>query len=352
MEGLELKVLVTGHEGYIGSVLCPLLLERGHQVRGLDTGYFSDYSLLPIGGTVESVRQEVRKLEAGPFEGCDAVIHLAALSNDPMGQLDPSLTDAINHRGSVEAARLAREAGVTRFVFSSSCSMYGAGAGSDTPLDESAPFNPVSAYAVSKVDAEKGIGALANDEFSPTFMRNSTAYGLSPRMRTDLVVNNFIGWAVTTGQIRIMSDGTPWRPVVHIGDISRAMIAVIETPRERIHNVAFNVGRDEDNYQVRDIADAVARTVPDAEVVYAGTGEPDKRSYQVDFSKISRELPEFVPAWNLQKGIDEIYAAFREADIDQALFEGRHLVRLEQLKHLISNGDLDAKLFWTAPSCA
>jgi nucleoside-diphosphate-sugar epimerase len=338
------KVLVTGHEGYIGAVLCPMLRARGHQVRGLDVGFFSDYEFLPYEPTTAPGRLDVRSLGVADVAGVDAVIHLAALSNDPMGQLDPSLTAEINHRGSVRLAELAREAGVPRFIFSSSCSTYGAGG--DRPCDETSTFNPVSAYAVSKVESEREISALANDAFSPTFMRNATAYGVSPRMRTDLVVNNFVGWAVTTGQIRILSDGTPWRPVVHIRDIAGAMIAAIEVPRERVHNVAFNVGRDEDNYQVRDIADAVARAVPGAAVVYAGTGEPDKRSYRVDFGKIRRELPEFVPAWDLEKGVAEIHDAFRSCRLDKMLFESRHLVRLEQLKYLLKTARVDDRLRW------
>jgi nucleoside-diphosphate-sugar epimerase len=339
-----MKVLVTGHEGYIGSVLCPLLVARGHTVVGLDIGYFSDYAFLPPEGDVPRRRRDVRDLTAEDLAGIDAVIHLAALSNDPMGQLDPSLTAEINHRGSVRLAELARRAGVTRFVFSSSCSTYGAA--QDRPLDETAPFNPVSAYAISKVGSERDIAALARDDFSPTFMRNATAYGVSPRMRTDLVVNNFVGWAVTTGQIRILSDGTPWRPVVHIRDIAAAMAAVLEVPHKRVHNVAFNVGRDEDNYQVREIADVVASTVPGSTVVYAGTGEPDKRSYRVDFGKIKRELPEFRPAWDVRKGAAEIYEAFRLCKLDRALFEGRHLVRLAQLRYLLETAKVTPDLRW------
>jgi len=340
------RVLVTGSQGYIGCVLCPLLLERGHEVVGLDTDYFSDYSFFPITEGFEQRKAEVRGLDASHFEGVDAVVHLAALSNDPMGQLDPSLTDDINHRASVRVAELAREAGVTRFVFSSSCSMYGAGG--DGAVDETAPFNPVSAYAVSKVDTERDVSALARDDFSPTFMRNATAYGVSPRMRSDLVVNNFLGWAVTTGEIRILSDGTPWRPVVHIGDISGAMAAVLEVDRERVHDVAFNVGRDEDNYQVRDIADVVARHVPGSKVVYAGTGEPDKRSYRVDFGKIRRELPEFEPRWDLESGVAEIYKAFTDWELTPGLFSGRHMVRLEQLNYLLDSAQLDTSLRWNA----
>lgn len=339
-----MRVLVTGHEGYIGSVLCPLLTAHGHEVRGLDVGYFSDYAFLPPESTVPERRRDVRDLDRDDLAGFDAVVHLAALSNDPMGQLNPRLTAEINHRGSVRIAELAREAGVARLVFSSSCSTYGAAG--EHPLDEAAAFNPVSAYAVSKVASERDIAALATDDFSPTFMRNATAYGVSPRMRTDLVVNNFVGWAVTTGEIRILSDGTPWRPVVHIRDIAAAMVAVLEAPRERIHNVAFNVGRDEDNYQVREIADIVRATVPGARVVYAGTGEPDKRSYRVDFGKIKRELPEFRPAWDVRRGAVEIFEAFRRCRLDRALFEGRHLVRLAQLRYLLETAKVTPDLRW------
>ena len=339
-----MRVAVTGHEGYIGSVLCPMLLEAGHEVRGLDTGYFSDYEFLSPEGVFEAVRVDLRDLAEEHLEGCDAVVHLGALSNDPMGQLDPSLTDAINHHGSVSVAELARRSGVSRFVFSSSCSMYGAA--SDGAVDETAPFNPVSAYALSKVNAETRISALATEDFSPTFLRNATAFGVSPRMRTDLVVNNFVGWAVTTGEIKIMSDGTPWRPVVHIRDIAAAAVAVLGVDRERVHDQAFNVGRDEDNYQVRAIADAVAEIVPGAKVVYAGGGEPDTRSYRVDFGKIRRELPEFVPAWDMRRGAEDIYEVFSRLELDRELFEGRHLVRLEQLKYLMGTERLNTNLRW------
>jgi nucleoside-diphosphate-sugar epimerase len=339
------KVLVTGHQGYIGSVLCPMLRARGHQAHGLDTGFFRDYAFLPSEPAARERRRDVRDLGEADIADADAVIHLAALSNDPMGQLDARLTAEINHRGSVRLAELAHRAGVKRFVFSSSCSTYGAAG--DGALDETAAFNPVSAYAISKVEAERDIASLAADDFSPTFMRNATAYGISPRMRADLVVNNFVGWAVTTGQIRIMSDGTPWRPVVHVRDIAAAMVAVLEVARERVHKAAFNVGRDEDNYQVRDIAEVVARVVPGSEVVYAGSGEPDKRSYRVDFGKIKRELPEFRPEWNLEKGAREIYEAFVRSKLDRPLFEGRHLVRLAQLKYLLDTARLTPELRWS-----
>jgi len=344
------RVLVTGHHGYIGSVLCPLLLQHGHQVVGFDTEYFSDYDFLPPEARVEERRGDVRNIQQSDLEGFDAVVHLAALSNDPMGKLDARLTDDINHKASVRLGRLAREAGVSRFVFSSSCSTYGAG--SDDILDETAEFRPVSAYAVSKVDTESGLSALASDSFSPIFLRNATAYGLSPRMRADLVVANFVGWAVTTGEIRIMSDGTPWRPIVHIRDISAAMAAVLEAPRQSIHNVAFNVGRDQENYRVREIADVVASVVPGTRIVYAGTGEPDKRSYRVSFAKITRELPGFQPQWDVEKGAREIYEAFRRRELTLEQFEGRHLIRLEQLRYLMQNGQVDSDLCWTSAASA
>lgn len=341
-----MKVLVTGHQGYIGAVLCPLLREHGHSAVGLDTGYFDGCDFIDPPAPIATIRRDARDLRPSDLDGVDAVIHLAALSNDPMGQLDPRLTDAINHRASVRLAELARAAGAQRFVFSSSCSMYGVGNGE--ALSEDAPFNPVSAYAQSKVDAERGIAALASDSFSPVFLRNATAYGVSPRMRVDLVLSNLVGWALTTGAIRIMSDGSPWRPLVHIRDISAAMAAALAAPRAAVHNQAFNVGRSSDNYQVRGIAEIVRAAVPGSKVTYAGTGEPDRRSYRVDFTKISRQLPGFSPAWDVERGAGEAYDAFRRAGLDLAAFEGRKYIRLKQLTHLRERGELDTDLRWAA----
>ena len=340
-----MKVLVTGHRGYIGPVLCSMLREHGHEVAGLDTGYFEGCDFGGGPETVASLDRDMRDISRADVEGVDAIVHLAALSNDPMGQLDPTLTDAINHRASVHLAQLARGAGVQRFVFSSSCSMYGASDG-DGALDETAAFNPVSAYAQSKVDAERGIAALASDSFSPVFLRNATAYGVSPRMRVDLVLSNLIGWALTTGQIRVMSDGSPWRPLAHIRDISAAMVAALSAPRQAIHNQAFNVGRDSDNYQVRDIAEIVRQTVPGVNVTYAGSGEPDRRSYRVDFGKIRRQLPGFTPQWDVERGAREAYDAFRQVGFDQTQFEGRKYIRLKQLNFLCDGGRLSADLRW------
>jgi nucleoside-diphosphate-sugar epimerase len=342
-----MKVLVTGHQGYIGSMLCPTLRAHGHAVVGLDTGYFEGCDFLDAPVAVQTIRKDVRDLVAADLEGIDAVVHLAALSNDPMGQLDPSLTDAINHQASVRLAGLARAAGVQRFLFSSSCSMYGVGNGE--ALDEQASFNPVSAYAQSKVDCERGVSALASDSFSPVFLRNATAYGVSPRMRVDLVLSNLVGWAMTTGQIKLMSDGSPWRPLAHIRDISAAMAAALTAPRAAIHNQAFNVGRNSDNYQVRDIAEIVRSTVPGATVTYAGSGEPDRRSYRVDFTKISTQLPGFSPAWDVARGAAEAYDAFGRAGLSIEQFEGRKYIRLKQLKHLRDGGRLNATLRWVDP---
>lgn len=343
MEGVVVKVLVTGHRGYIGSVLCPILREHGHTVRGLDTGYFEgcDFGSPPM--PFESLRRDVRDITAFDLHGIDAVVHLAALSNDPMGALDPRLTDDVNHRGSVRLAELARAAGVQRFIFSSSCSMYGVGNGS--ALNEEAPFNPVSAYAQSKVDSERGISALATDTFSPVFLRNATAYGVSPRMRVDLVLSNLVGWAMTTGEIRIMSDGSPWRPLVHIRDIAAAVAASLVAPRDTVHNQAFNVGRERDNYQIRDIADVVHDAVPGSKVIYAGSGEPDRRSYRVDFSKISR-LPGFSPTWTVERGVAETYDAFQQRRLDLSEFEGRKYIRLKQVRYLCDQGYLGPDLQW------
>jgi len=339
-----MKTLVTGHQGYIGAVLCPLLREHGHAVLGLDTGFFDGCDFMTAPAAVPTVRRDLRDLTPADLDGIDAVIHLAALSNDPLGQLDPRLTDDINHRAAVRLAELARAAGVHRFVFSSSCSMYGAGRGA--ALAEDADMHPISAYARSKVDAERDIAALATATFSPVFLRNATAYGVSPRLRVDLVLSNLIAWAMTTGQVRVLSDGTPWRPLVHVRDIAAAMAAALAAPRAAIHNQAFNVGRDRDNFQVRDIAAIVRSTVPGATVVYAGGGEPDPRSYRVDFSKIRAHLPAFSPEWTVERGAREAYDAFRRTGFGRAELEGRKYTRLTQLRYLRDGGYLDGDLRW------
>lgn len=338
-----MHVLVTGHNGYIGTVMVSMLLEAGHTVAGLDSNLFADCALSNDGiADVPEIVKDVRDVTVDELRGYEAVIHLANLSNDPLGNLDPDLTYEINHAGSVELARKAREAGVARFVFSSSCSLYGA-AGQDA-VDETAAFNPVTPYGRAKVLAEQDIRSLATADFSPTYLRNATAYGFSQRLRFDLVLNNLTAWAIATGQIMLKSDGSPWRPIVHIRDISSAFIAAIEADRNVVHNEAFNVGRSEENYQIRDIANLVAEVVPDCTVAFADGASPDKRSYRVDFSKISAALPNFEPQWTARKGVQEVYDALRFAGLTPELFEGPRYRRIDHIKRLLANGTLGPDL--------
>ncbi len=337
-----MRILVTGHKGYIGVALTPMLKAGGHDVVGLDSDLFErcDYGGAPP--AVAEIRKDVRDLGVADLDGFDAVAHLAALSNDPLGDLNPALTDEINHTATIRLAGLARDAGVKRFVFSSSCSNYGA-AGSDW-LTEEAAFNPVTPYGVSKVDVETGLAKLATDDFSPTYLRNATAYGYSCRIRFDLVLNNLVAWAVTTGKIFIKSDGTPWRPIVHIEDIARAFVAVLDADRDIVHDEAFNVGRNEDNYQVRDIADIVKEIAPDCEITYADDGQPDLRSYRVDCSKIREMLPTFEPAWTAQTGAKDLYDRLRTNRLKIEDIEGERYQRVAHIRWLLRTGQLDDTL--------
>lgn len=343
----EMRVLLTGHDGYIGHVLLPLLLERGHQVTGLDSFLYEDCGF----ATEESapgavIRKDIREVELDDLRGHDAVLHLAGISNDPLGDLTPAATYAINHEASVRLARLAKEAGIPRYVFSSSCSNYGAAG--DAFLDERAAFNPVTPYAESKVWVERDVAQLADDSFSPTFLRSATAFGVSSRLRGDLVVNNLVGYACTTGEVLIKSDGMPWRPLVHIEDIARAFIAVLEAPRELVHNEAFNVGITSENYRVREVAEMVADVVPSSKVTYAGDASPDARNYRVDCDKIRSRLPDFQPRWTVRKGIEQVYEAFCHHGTSAEEFLSSQFIRLKRIRELQAAGALDEMLRWRA----
>jgi nucleoside-diphosphate-sugar epimerase len=335
-----MKVLVTGHAGYIGSVMVEVLQRAGHAVTGLDAYFYEGCDFGPRAPVVPSIRKDIRDVVAADLEGFDAVVHLAALSNDPLGCLDESCTYDINHHGSVSLAKAAKAAGVPRYLFASSCSLYGAAG--DAMLDETAAFNPITAYGTSKVLVERDVATLADENFSPTFLRNATAFGVSPRLRADIVVNNLVGVAYTTGEILIQSDGTPWRPLVHVQDISRAFLAVLEAPSAAIHNQAFNVGGSGENYQIRDIASIVQEVVPGCTVRYQEGGGPDPRCYRVNCDKIAVHLPGFRTEWTVRRGVEELYAAFVKHELTSEMFAT--YVRLPRIQSLLSSGQVDAAL--------
>ncbi len=340
-----MKVLVTGTEGYLGCLLAPELIRDGHQVVGVDTGFYKQGWLYNgLDTTPLTLNKDIRHLTVADLEGVDAIVHMAELSNDPLGQLSPTITYEINHKGSVHLANLARQAGVERFVYMSSCSVYGV---ADGEVDESSPVNPQTAYAECKTLVERDLGAMADDTFSPTFMRNATAFGASPRMRFDIVLNNLSGLAWTTRKIAMVSDGTPWRPLVHGLDIAQAIRRVLDAPRDLVHNEVFNVGSSEQNYRVREIADIVG-DVFGGEVSFGGAGG-DNRSYRVSFDKIANKLPGFECQWDALKGAQQLHAVFSRINLDDETFTGRGHTRLKQLEHLIATQQLDAELFWRAP---
>jgi nucleoside-diphosphate-sugar epimerase len=341
-----MRVLLTGSSGYVGSVARGVLEAAGHHVVGLDTALYEGCDL---GGAEVTpppdLALDVRDIQEEHLDGFAAVVHLAALSNDPIGDLDERLTFAINHEASVRLAELARARGVERFVFASSCSMYGA-SGAGLPIDETAPLAPLTAYAESKVRVERSLATLATDAFSPVSLRFATAYGASPRLRLDIVLNNLVGWALTTGAVRLQSDGTAWRPLIHVEDMAAAVVAVLDAPRDLIHGEAFNAGASDANYIVRDLALIVANAVGDVEVEFAEGAGADPRSYRVDFSKIAETLGGFEPAWDARRGARQLVDAYRVAGMDEAMFASDRFTRLSRLKSLIDAGRLDGELRW------
>ncbi|NED95103.1 SDR family oxidoreductase [Phytoactinopolyspora alkaliphila] len=342
-----MRILVTGHDGYIGTVLVHLFKLAGHEVVGVDSGLFSSCRFTPELSRADSeLWMDIRDLRAEHFDGVDAVVHLAGISNDPLGDLNPDTTYQINHLATLHVAQAAKAAGVTRFAFSSSCSIYGAHG--DDVLDESAEFLPVTPYGESKVLSERDLTALADDRFSPTFLRNATAYGVSPRLRGDLVVNNLVGYAVTTGQVLLKSDGSPWRPLVHIEDIARAFLAVVEAPRDLVHLKAYNVGRTDETYRIREVAEIVADVVPGSELSFAEGAGPDKRNYRVDCSLITRELPGFQPQWTVRRGVEELYDAYLQVQLTEDMLTGSHLQRIKHIRARQEQGVVDEQLRVTA----
>ena len=337
-----MRILLTGHKGYIGTILAPMLRAAGHSIHGIDSDLFSRCSFGREPEPIPETLKDIRDISLADLADFDAVLHLAGLSNDPLGDLDPALTHEINYRSTVRLAKLSKRAGVARFVFSSSCSNYGAGG--DDILDESSPLNPVTPYGESKVLVERALSRLADARFTPVFLRNATAYGVSPRLRFDLVLNNLVAWAFTTGKVHLKSDGSPWRPLVHIEDIARAFLAVLDAPREQVYNQAFNVGMPGENFRIRDIAEIVRQTVPGSEIEFAPDASPDKRNYRVDCHRLPAQVPQYQPQWTVRKGAAELYEAYRRIGLTLEEFEGRRYKRIDHIRQLLAEGIIDTTL--------
>jgi nucleoside-diphosphate-sugar epimerase len=339
-----MKVLLTGCDGYLGSLLGPELLRKGYEVTGVDTGFYREGAFYRASGTIpQIVTKDIRQIGVEELRGVDAVVHLAELSNDPLGQLAPKITDEINHQGSVRLASMAKQAGAKRFVYTSSCSVYGVSGGD--LVNEESPVDPQTAYAVCKTLVERDVKDLADERFCPVFLRNATAYGASPRMRFDLVLNNLAGLAWTTKEVKMTSDGTPWRPLVHALDIGQAIIAALEAPREAVHNQVFNVGDTEHNYRVREIAEVVGEVFPDCRVSFGPPGQ-DNRSYRVSFEKIRKHLPGFKCVWDARRGAQQLCDLFKQIDMKTEVFQHRAFTRLKELEYLIRTKQIDNDFFW------
>ena len=339
-----MKILITGTEGYIGSLLAPLLMEHGHEVIGVDTGfYMAGWLYNGTKLTAKTLNKDIRHITPEDLQGVEAVVHMAELSNDPAGQLSPTITYDINHKGSVRLATLAKAAGVRRFVYMSSCSVYGVATGND--VTEESPVNPQTAYAECKTLVERDVLTMADDSFSPTFMRNATAFGASPRMRFDIVLNNLAGLAWTIKEIKMTSDGTPWRPLVHVLDICKAIACTLEAPRDIVHNQIFNVGDTAHNYQVKEVAQIIAETFKECQVSFGDSGA-DNRSYRVSFEKINKTLPGFKCDWNAQNGAQQLFELFTRIDMSADTFLSRGFTRLKQLEYLIRTQQIDKNFFW------
>jgi nucleoside-diphosphate-sugar epimerase len=345
-----MRVLLTGNEGYIGTILVPWLWARNHEVIGLDSGLFRECTLRSAIRPVPTIRKDVRDVELRDLDGMDAVIHLAGLSNDPLGNLNPRLTFEINHEAAVRLAELARRAGVRRFLYASTCSVYGAAG--DEVLDEESAFNPVTPYAESKARSEADLRRLADSTFCPVYLRAATAYGVSPLLRFDLAVNNLVAWAATTGRVFLKSLGTSWRPLVHIEDIALAYITLLHAPEAKVHNQAFNIGRTEENYRISDVAEIVRQAVPNTRIEFAPDASPDLRNYRVSCDRIARELPEYRTHWTVAHGVEEVYQAIADTGLRSDHFEGPRYNRIAYLKELLAHGRVAEDLRWAAPTAS